>query len=73
MDIFLGNLVLILGTRYRDEIDDINILGLLHKVGPLQASTATEPAEPLEALVGDYRGLIHRRPSVPFELNLEWP
>ena len=24
MDIFIGNLVLILGTRYRDEIDDIN-------------------------------------------------
>ena len=27
MDIFIGNLVLILGTRYRDEIDDINMIG----------------------------------------------
>ena len=27
MDIFIGNLVMVLGTRYRDEIDDINMIG----------------------------------------------
>jgi hypothetical protein len=46
MDIFIGNLVLILGTRYHDEIDDLigmkNYVGLLHTNGAQMSSDSCQ-------------------------------